>query len=88
MDRDEERRLVDRAQLGDGEALDDLIESQRPLASAIADRYGVSHELIQPALERLRSRVQTFDVGQGHKFSTWAVWWLRHEMGVGPTHDR
>ena len=61
-----------------------LVEAQRPLAESIGRRYGRSEPTVDDALMKLYERVRTFDLAAGHRFSTWATWWLRIDMGIIP----
>jgi RNA polymerase primary sigma factor len=79
--RGEEVRLSRRAKSGDERARQKLIEKNLRLVVSVAKRYrgmGLPFEdLIQEGNIGLIEAVERFDPERGHKFSTYAVWWIR-----------
>jgi RNA polymerase primary sigma factor len=81
---EEERRLCRRIERGDRRARDEMIEGNLGLVHALARRYrglGVPFEdLVQEGTIGLVRAVERFDHRRGLKFSTYAVWWVRHAL--------
>jgi RNA polymerase primary sigma factor len=77
----EEVRLAKRIERGDLRAKDEMIEHNLRLVFALARPYrgrGVSYDdLVQEGTVGLIRAVEKFDYRRGHKFSTYAVWWIR-----------
>jgi len=82
---DEELELLRRAQQGDEEAQNRLIESNLRLVISIARRYvrpGLPLEdLVQEGAIGLIRAIRNFDVERGLRFSTYAVHWIRQSVG-------
>ncbi len=82
---DEELELLRRAQQGDEEAQNHLIESNMRLVVSIARRYvrpGLPLEdLVQEGAIGLFRAIRNFDVERGLRFSTYAVHWIRQSVG-------
>lgn len=80
----EERDLAARTRNGDDKARRQLIESNLRLVISIAKKYrgqGVAFEdLIQEGNAGLIRAVERFDPGMGHRFSTYATWWIRQAV--------
>ncbi len=80
----EERELARRAERGDKEARQILIESNLRLVVATARKYqgrGVPLlDLIQEGTLGLMRAAEKFDWRLGYKFSTYAVWWIRQSI--------
>ncbi|HEU4599138.1 MAG TPA: sigma-70 family RNA polymerase sigma factor, partial [Solirubrobacterales bacterium] len=76
----QERRLAQRIERGDERALDQLVSSNLRLVVSIASRYknrGLPMaDLIQEGSIGLLRAAQKFDWRRGHKFSTYATWWI------------
>jgi RNA polymerase primary sigma factor len=85
LTRGEEVELSRHAKAGDERARQKLIEKNLRLVVSVAKRYrgmGLSFEdLIQEGNVGLIEAVERFDPERGHKFSTYAVWWIRKAVG-------
>ena len=73
------------AQIRDGQdAREELITANLGLVASIASRYlrqGVEFsDLVQQGSIGLMRAVESFDHTLGYRFSTYAVWWIRHEI--------
>jgi RNA polymerase primary sigma factor len=83
----EEVALAKRIEAGDRNARDKMIQANLRLVVAIARRYqgqGLSlSDLIQEGVLGLMRAVEKFDWRRGHKFSTYATWWIRQAVGRG-----
>lgn len=84
LEKDEELRLVRKAQLGDEEAKNRLIECNLRLVVNIAKKYrnkGLSVvDLISEGNFGLIRAIDKFDVEKGFRFSTYAVWWIKQAI--------
>ncbi len=83
----EEVDLAKRIERGDRGAKDKLINSNLRLVVSLARRYQ-SHQLplldvIQEGILGLIRATEKFDWRRGHKFSTYAVWWIREAIERG-----
>jgi len=82
---DEELELLQRAQQGDEEAQNRLIESNLRLVISVARRYvrpGLPLEdLVQEGAIGLIKAIRNFDLNRGLRFSTYAVHWIRQSVG-------
>jgi RNA polymerase primary sigma factor len=80
----EEAALARRAERGDGDARDELVERNLGLVWTIADRYrgrGVAFEdLLQEGAVGLVRAVERFDHRRGVRLSTYAAWWIRRAL--------
>jgi RNA polymerase primary sigma factor len=80
----QERRLARRIERGDLEAKQRMIESNLRLVVSIARRYlgrGLTlMDLIQEGAFGLIRATEKFDYRRGHKFSTYASWWIRQAI--------
>lgn len=81
---EEEVTLAKRIERGDILAKHQLIEANLRLVVSIAKRYhtdGMSFlDLIQEGNLGLIRAVEKFDYRKGHKFSTYATWWIRQAI--------
>ena len=77
----EESRIAKLAFEGDQDARKILIESNLRLVVSIAKKYTSSGmdllDLIQEGNIGLMKAVEKFEYKRGHKFSTYATWWIR-----------
>ena len=80
MEQEEERRLVRRAAAGDPEAVELLVESQRPMAERMAKRRGGNARDAEQALDLLRQNVRRFNPEKGYRFSSWSTWWIQRSL--------
>jgi RNA polymerase primary sigma factor len=80
----EEVSLAKRVERGDIEAKHRMVESNLRLVVSIAKRYrGLGLpllDLIQEGAIGLNRAVEKFDWRRGHKFSTYATWWIRQAI--------
>src|SRR4029079_3141385 len=83
----EEVALAKRIERGDIEAKHRMVESTLGLVVSIAKRYrgfGVPLlDLIQEGAIGLNRAVEKFDWRRGHKFSTYATWWIHQSVYRG-----
>jgi RNA polymerase primary sigma factor len=81
---EQERDLAQRIEAGDTEAREHLICANLRLVVNIAQKYrgrGLEFlELIQEGNIGLMRAVEKFDYRKGHKFSTYATWWVRQAV--------
>ena len=82
---EEEAELLQRAQAGDEEARNRLVECNLRLVISVARRYvrpGLSLEdLVQEGAIGLIKAINHFDTSRGLRFSTYATWWVRQTIG-------
>ncbi len=82
---DEEQELARQAREGDETARERLIESNLRLVLSIARHYtgrGLPlADLIQEGTLGLMRAVSLFRPEKGTRFSTYAAWWIRHQIG-------
>lgn len=88
----EEQELAKRIELGDHRAKQILVEHNLRLAISAARRWqhaGVPLEdLIQEAVIGLHRAADKFDWRKNFKFSTYAMWWIRHMIQRALHKDR
>lgn len=88
---DEEKELAKRIEQGDEEAKERLINCNLRLVVNIAKKYTCSgvqiEDLIQEGCFGLMRAVDLFDYRKGHKFSTYAAWWIRQKV-IRATHEQ
>jgi RNA polymerase primary sigma factor len=79
------------AQGGDLQAHAQLTVSHRRIVAKLAKRYaqtGLSpHERIRLGEEGLGIAIEKFDPAKGFSFSTYATWWIRQAITMGPGGD-
>lgn len=84
LPREEEARAVAQARKGDKRALDKLITANLRFVVRVAGEYtnrGLPlQDLIAEGNVGLMRATETFDPSRGHKFITYAVWWIRQSM--------
>ena len=78
----EEVELAKRIEKGDHAAKQRLVEHNIRLAISVARKYSQAgvplEDLIQEALIGVDRAAEKFDWRKGLKFSTYAMWWIRH----------
>jgi RNA polymerase primary sigma factor len=83
----EEVALAKLIERGDREAKDRLINSNLLLVVSIAKRYRRQElallDLIQEGILGLIRAAEKFDWRRGHRFSTYATWWIRESVERG-----
>jgi len=76
--------LVRRAQTGDTEAREQLIERLLPLISSLARRFrteGLDQtDLIQEGVVGLLRALERYDAARGVPFAAYAAWWIRQAL--------
>ena len=81
---EEEGELTARAAEGDEDSKSRLIEGSLRLVLSVARRYadtGVPlNDLIQEGSLGLMSAVENYDRTKGHRFSAYALWWIRRAV--------
>ncbi|MGC9337686.1 MAG: sigma-70 family RNA polymerase sigma factor [Candidatus Cloacimonadia bacterium] len=84
LSRAEERELIKRAQAGDQEAMNKLIESNLKFVVKVASKFqgqGLSlSELISEGNLGLIKAIKRFDLSRNTKLITYAVWWIQQAI--------
>lgn len=84
LDADEEKELAYLVQQGDEKARQKMIESNLRLVISVAKRYSSRDvslsDLIAEGNLGLMQAVEKFDPEMNYRFSTYAVWWIRHAI--------
>jgi RNA polymerase primary sigma factor len=85
LSKEDEFSLIKKAQAGDRESRDKIISMNQRLVFKIARKYYIGglqatqemSDLMQWGNMGLLEALDKFDLKRGHKFSTYAVWWVR-----------
>lgn len=84
LEREEEWRLIEKAQDGDVEARNAIMEANLKFVHKVAmsfSSYGVDmSDLIAEGNIGITKAIDRFDVGRGVKFYSYAVWWIRQSI--------
>lgn len=84
LNADEEKELAYLVQQGDEKARQKMIESNLRLVISVAKRYSSRDvslsDLIAEGNLGLMQAVEKFDPEMNYRFSTYAVWWIRHAI--------
>jgi RNA polymerase primary sigma factor len=89
LTRAEELRLAKRVEQGDAAARQELIEANLRLVVSVAKAYNgfglPLADLVQEGSIGLVRAVDKFDWRRGHRFSTYATWWIRQAIKAALT---
>ena len=85
LTKEEEKALFEKAKNGDSKAREEIINCNLRLVVAIAKKYQAQHlqlmDLIQEGNLGLIEAYNKYDVSMGYKFSTYATWWIKQNIG-------
>ena len=85
LTKEEEKDLFAKAKNGDSKAREEIINCNLRLVVAIAKKYQAQHlqlmDLIQEGNLGLIEAYNKYDVSMGYKFSTYATWWIKQNIG-------
>lgn len=85
LTKEEEKALFEKAKNGDLKAREEIINCNLRLVVAIAKKYQAQHlqlmDLIQEGNLGLIEAYNKYDVSMGYKFSTYATWWIKQNIG-------
>lgn len=88
MSRDEERKLfIEYEKTKDPAIKNIIVERNLKFAMSFARKYArddneMAYELLNEAVSGLIKAVDRFDVSTGHKFITYAVWWMKQHVNT------
>lgn len=84
LTREEEAALIPQAKAGDKAARDKLLLANMRMALVIARRFentGVPvDDMMQAAVEGMMRALEKFDASRGHRFYTYATWWMNAKV--------
>lgn len=87
LTREEEVSLMERIREGDQFAWELMVRANMPLVVSIAKRYSRKSlslmDCIQDGYFGLFEAIQRYDETRGHKFATYAKWWIRNKIRRG-----
>ncbi len=79
-----ERELSTRAQAGDRDARERILNANIPLVVSIARQYSNPHldaeDLIQEGMIGLCTAIERYDPARGFRFSTYATYWIKQRV--------
>ncbi|MFA6603846.1 MAG: sigma-70 family RNA polymerase sigma factor [Patescibacteria group bacterium] len=89
LDREEELRLIRRAQQGDRQALDSLVHHNLKLVMRVAGRYARRYadynvelqDLFSEGVIGLHKAIMKFDAARGANLNTYADYWIKQVIG-------
>lgn len=85
LTKEEEETLFAKAKSGDKKARAEIINCNLRLVVSIAKKYQAQHlqlmDLIQEGNLGLLQAYDKYDISKGYKFSTYATWWIKQNIG-------
>lgn len=85
LTKEEEETLFAKAKSGDKNARAEIINCNLRLVVSIAKKYQAQHlqlmDLIQEGNLGLLQAYDKYDISKGYKFSTYATWWIKQNIG-------